>query len=144
MERSSLAFAVLLAVMLPRPVRVLAGAALDQAGPRAAPRRGTVPGCRTCTRRQGVRGVLIFVSVAERHVEILADSGIEQRVPKETWQSIVDGLTHEIAAGRAIEGFIAAVESVGTHLATHFPPGSADRNELPDHLIVIEQDYFFF
>ena len=135
-----LAFAVLLAVMLPRPVRYWL---VPRSIKRARARRRAVEQflVQNLHTTAGRTGVLIFVSVAERHVEILADSGIEQRVPKETWQSIVDGLTHEIAAGRAIEGFIAAVVSVGTHLATHFPPGSADRNELPDHLIVIEQDY---
>jgi putative membrane protein len=85
--------------------------------------------------------VLIFVSVAERHAEILADAGIEQRVPKATWQAIVDTMTKEIGAGRAVDGLVGAIEAVGVHLATHFPPGTADANELPDHLIVIEQDY---
>jgi putative membrane protein len=62
-------------------------------------------------------------------------------VPKATWQAIVDQLTREIGAGRSVDGFVVAVESVGELLATHFPPGSADKNELADHLIVIEQDY---
>ncbi len=86
----------------------------------------------------GRTGVLIFVSVAERHAEILADKGIDARVPAGTWQGIVDRLTNEIAEGRAADGFIHAIETTGQHLAKHFPPGSIDPNELPDHLIILD------
>jgi putative membrane protein len=85
----------------------------------------------------GRTGVLIFVSVAEQHVEIIADNGIDARVPQGTWQEIVDNFTREIGAGHAVEGFVHAIESIGRHLAEHFPPGSIDPNELPDHLIVL-------
>lgn len=87
---------------------------------------------------QSRTGVLIYVSVAERHAEILADRGIDEKVPAGTWQAIVDRLTHEIAAGHAADGFVHAIETAGTHLAHHFPPGSSDPNELPDHLIVLD------
>ncbi len=86
----------------------------------------------------GRTGVLIFVSVAERHAEILADKGIDERVPAGTWQEIVDRLTKEISEGRAAEGFVHAIDTAGKHLATHFPPGKIDPNELPDHLIILD------
>jgi putative membrane protein len=86
----------------------------------------------------GRTGVLIFVSVAERYAEILADTGIDAKVPKGTWQEIVDHLTAEIGQGRPADGFVHAVHAVGKHLAKHVPPGSTDPNELPDHLIVLE------
>ncbi len=86
----------------------------------------------------GRTGILIFVSVTERHAEILADNGIDQRVPPGTWQEIVDRLTKEISEGRAAEGFVHAIETAGKHLAKHFPPGKVDPNELPDHLIVLD------
>jgi putative membrane protein len=85
----------------------------------------------------GRTGVLIFVSVAEKNVHIIADNGINSRVAAGTWQHIVDQFTGEIGKGRRAEGFIQAIERIGTHLAEHFPPGHADRNELPDHLIVL-------
>jgi putative membrane protein len=87
----------------------------------------------------GRTGVLIFISAAERHAEIVADAGIEARVPKGTWQGIVSALTAAFSAGRHTDGFVAAIEAVGGHLATHFPPGSYDANELPDHLIVLDE-----
>ncbi len=86
----------------------------------------------------GRTGVLIFVSVAERYAEILADNGIHSKVPQATWDAVVARLTSEIGAGRAADGFVHAIETVGEHLARHFPPGSRDPNELPNHLIVLE------
>lgn len=85
----------------------------------------------------GRTGVLIFVSVAEHRVEIIADSGIDARVAKGTWQNVVDEFTAEIGAGRPVEGFERAIKRIGEHLAEHFPPGAVDPNELPDHLIVL-------
>jgi len=86
----------------------------------------------------GRTGVLIYVSVAERYAEIIADTGIDSKVPNGTWQAIVEDLTSNIAAGRAGEGFVHAVERSGELLAQHFPPGTRDPNELPNHLIVID------
>lgn len=80
-------------------------------------------------------GVLLFVSVAERHVELLADAGIHARVPAGTWDAIVAAFTLRVRAGDVGEGFITAVNSVGAQLATHFPNTHANPNELPDHLV---------
>lgn len=85
----------------------------------------------------GRTGVLIFVSVAERYAEILADTGIDKKVAKGTWKTIVDDLTALIGNDRPADGFVKAIEETGHHLAKHFPPGSRDANELPDHLIVL-------
>jgi putative membrane protein len=86
---------------------------------------------------RGRTGVLIFVSVAEHYAEILADTGIDAKVPKGTWQKIVDEMTAMIGEGRATDGFVHAVSEVGKHLAKHIPPGTHDPNELPDHLIIL-------
>lgn len=86
----------------------------------------------------GRTGVLVFVSVAEQRVEIIADSGIDARVPAGTWQRIVDDFTDQISAGNTVGGFVNAIEQIGAHLSEHFPPGSIDPNELPDHLIVLQ------
>ena len=85
----------------------------------------------------GRTGVLIFVSVAERYVEVLADSGIHKLVPETDWQAIVDKLTADIGAGQAGEGLVTAIMAAGERLARHFPPGSAAANQLPNHLIVL-------
>lgn len=80
-------------------------------------------------------GVLLYVSVSERHVELLADAGIHTRVPAGTWDQVVNNLTAQVKAGQIGAGFIEAVNAVGTQLATHFPAGGANPNELADHLV---------
>lgn len=85
----------------------------------------------------GRTGVLIFVSLAERYAEILADKGINRKVAEGTWQNIVDQLTTDLSQDQAAQGFVTAIETCGKHLAQHFPPGRADPNELPNHLIVL-------
>ena len=82
-------------------------------------------------------GVLIFVSVAERYAEIIADTGIHTRVPEGTWDRIVADLTATIGDGRAGDGLVTAIREVGTHLAQHFPPGVARDKGLPNHLIML-------
>lgn len=83
-------------------------------------------------------GVLIFVSMAERFAEVIADEGIYSKVPPGIWDEVVARLSADIARGEVAEGFIEAVGQCGGVLAEHFPPGGADTNELPNRLIVLE------
>lgn len=80
-------------------------------------------------------GVLIFVSVAERYAEILADAGISQKVGNEVWAGAVAALTSAIKAGRPADGFVAAIEQCAAVLAEHFPPGAINRDELPNAIL---------
>jgi len=80
-------------------------------------------------------GVLLFVSVAEHYVEIIADKGINARVEPRTWDALVQAFVAEVRAGRVTEGFVHTIEACGDLLETHFPAREGDRNELPDHLI---------
>lgn len=82
-------------------------------------------------------GVLIFVSVAEHYVEILADRAINAKVAQEDWDAIVAGFVAAVKQGRVAEGFEQAVDACGALLAQHFPAAPGERNELPDHLIEI-------
>jgi putative membrane protein len=86
---------------------------------------------------RGRTGVLIFVSVAEHHVEIIADQGINALVPPGTWDKAVAEFVERVRAGRIAEGFLATVELVGERLAEHFPRAANDRDELPNRLIEI-------
>jgi putative membrane protein len=80
-------------------------------------------------------GVLIFVSEAERYVEILADAGIAQKVSREVWDEAVKTLTRAIKAGRPADGFVAAIGLCAKVLAEHFPPGAINRDELPNAIV---------
>jgi putative membrane protein len=87
---------------------------------------------------KGRTGVLIYASFAERFAEVIADEGIYKKVPPSTWEDVVGELTNHLARGTTTEGFIRAIERCGKILAKHFPPGRADANELPNHLIVLD------
>jgi putative membrane protein len=82
-------------------------------------------------------GVLIFVSLAEQYAEILADSGINSRVPQATWNTIVGDLVDHARSDRLADGYVAAVLAVGNILQEHFPVSAGDNNELDDHLVEI-------
>ena len=88
----------------------------------------------------GRTGVLIFVSVAERYAEIVADAEINRHVPMATWTTIVNDLTGHIGQGQAATGFLHAIQSVGELLAEHFPPGTRRGDMLPNHLIMLPAD----
>ena len=82
-------------------------------------------------------GVLIFVSVAERYVEVVADAGINEKVLPDVWDKAVGDLVGAIKAGHPADGFVAAIGRCGAVLADHFPPGALRRDELPDKLLEI-------
>ena len=86
---------------------------------------------------QGETGVLIFVSEAEHYVEILADRGIDQYVSAEQWQSIVDDLIAQLKRGDTLEGMLECIEAAGA-LLRQYAPVTHDKNELPDHLVIID------
>lgn len=80
-------------------------------------------------------GVMIFVSLAERYVEIIADQGIAEKIDQGVWQEIVDDFIVDVRRGQIAEGYKRAVDRCGALLKEHFPGGSNAANELPDHLI---------
>jgi putative membrane protein len=82
-------------------------------------------------------GVLIFVSLAERYAEVLADSGIDSRVEQDVWDNVVRDLTASAGDGRLIDGFVTAIETVGGVLAEHFPVSPGDTDELDNRLVEI-------
>ena len=82
-------------------------------------------------------GVLIFVSLAERYAEVVADEAINEKVDPAIWQDAVDGLIAHLRAGMPVEGFLAAIAACGTALASHFPPRPDDDNELSDRIVIL-------
>lgn len=66
-------------------------------------------------------GVLFFVSLGERYVEIIADRAIHARVPEGTWDKIVADFIAAVKAGRLADGFIAAIDACAALLETHYP-----------------------
>ncbi|NQS71185.1 MAG: hypothetical protein HQQ73_03340 [Desulfobulbaceae bacterium] len=85
-------------------------------------------------------GVLLFLSVLERRVWILADSGISAVLPSSTWQDLVQELTSGIRRREQGEATCRVVERIGGLLAQSFPPEAENNNELVDLIIRKPQD----
>ena len=83
-------------------------------------------------------GVLIYVLLADRDVEIVADRGIHARVGQAAWERICATMEREFAAGRYLQGVLAGLAAAGDLLARHFPaePGR-NPDELPNAPAVI-------
>ncbi|TJZ73489.1 TPM domain-containing protein [Chitiniphilus eburneus] len=83
-------------------------------------------------------GVLVYLLLAERRIELVADRGIAQAVPDAEWQAICARLIDDLGANRPVDGLGTAVQSLGQLLATHFPlgPGQSDSNELPNRPVL--------
>lgn len=80
-------------------------------------------------------GVLILVSLLEHRVVVLADTGINAKVPVGTWDHVVRDLTAAIRAGSLVEGLTLAVAECGAQLASFFPRKADDTNELANRPI---------
>lgn len=87
-------------------------------------------------------GVLIYLLLADRRVEIVADRGIHARVGEAAWEAICGAMQREFAAGRYEAGVLMGLSAVSDLLAQHFPasadggPG-ANPNEQPDAPVLV-------
>ena len=82
-------------------------------------------------------GVLIYLLLADRDVEIVADRGIDAKVGAEGWERICRAMEVEFRSGQFERGAIDGIAAVSRELAKHFPPGGPHRNELPDKPVVM-------
>ncbi|MCA1364850.1 TPM domain-containing protein [Bradyrhizobium sp. IC3069] len=77
-------------------------------------------------------GVLIYLLLADRDVEIIADRGIDAKVGAEGWEMICRAMEAEFRSGRFERGVISGIEAVSREMAKHFPKQGPHANELPD------------
>jgi len=82
-------------------------------------------------------GVLIYLLLADRDVEIIADRGIDTKVGAEGWESICRAMEAEFRSGQFERGVIGGIEAVSRELGKHFPPEGPHPNELPDAPVVM-------
>ena len=82
-------------------------------------------------------GVLIYLLLADRDVEIVADRGIDAKVAPEEWERICRTMEAAFRQGDFRGGVVGGIQEVTRHLAEHFPPIGGDRDELPDKPVVL-------
>lgn len=86
-------------------------------------------------RTRDANGVLLFISVFERKVWLLADKGIHQKVGQDEWERLVGLITGGIRKGQAADAICDAVGHIAALLQTHFPVKSDDTNELENLIL---------
>jgi uncharacterized membrane protein YgcG len=77
-------------------------------------------------------GVLLYLQLVDRGIEIVADRGINARVPQQQWQDICRRMETAFSRGRFEQGVLAAIDEITALLALHFPPVRARPDELED------------
>jgi uncharacterized membrane protein len=82
-------------------------------------------------------GVLIYLLLADRKVEIIADRGIDARVGAQGWENICRTMEADFREGRFEAGVLKGIDAVSRELAKYFPPHGPHANELPDKQVVI-------
>lgn len=85
---------------------------------------------------RGATGMLIFVSEAERYVEILVDQGIAEVLDNSVWEDMVADFTTKVRRGQTRQGFLECIAACGKLLKEHVP-ATDERNELPNHLVIL-------
>jgi uncharacterized membrane protein len=82
-------------------------------------------------------GVLIYLLLADRDVEIVADRGVHAKLGQAVWEEVCQEMEGTFRQGRFEEGAIAGIRRVGAHLARHYPQVGAKTNEMPDRPILM-------
>jgi putative membrane protein len=82
--------------------------------------------------------IMIFVSWEEHYVTILADRGINERVQQSEWDDLIAGFVTAIKADDMANGFLSIIGGAGDLLIKHFPLDRPKTNDLPNHLIELD------
>jgi uncharacterized membrane protein len=82
-------------------------------------------------------GVLIYLLLADRDVEIIADRGIDEKIGAAGWEKICADMEAEFKRSNFEGGVIKGIAAVSQQLAAYFPKHGAGPNELPDAPVVI-------
>ena len=82
-------------------------------------------------------GVLIYLLLADRDVEIVADRGIHAKVGSGEWETICRKMEAAFKKANYEGGVVSGIQAVTQHLVKHFPASGAGQNELPDKPVVL-------
>lgn len=79
-------------------------------------------------------GVLLFVAPKSKNFAVLGDKGIHEKCGKDFWEAVAAALRDRFRTGKFTDGIVAAVETVGDRLRSHFPAPEGEHRELPDEI----------
>jgi putative membrane protein len=82
-------------------------------------------------------GVLIYVALLNRRVEIIADAGIHSKVGDAAWQELAAEITAAARTDRLVDGLVSAIRRAGALLSANFPAKAANPNELSDRVVEV-------
>ncbi|MDP2879214.1 MAG: TPM domain-containing protein [Sulfuricella sp.] len=82
-------------------------------------------------------GVLIYLLLADRRVEIVADRGINRDVGQPGWEAICREMERSFRQERFEQGVVEGIRAVASHLVRHYPASGANENELPDKPVIL-------
>ena len=82
-------------------------------------------------------GVLIYLLLAERQVEIVADRGIHAKAGSHAWTTICAAMEEALKESKFEEGVVQGIQAVTRQLVEHFPADIENRNELQDRPLVL-------
>ena len=136
LAQAALVAVLLLASQHERLRLALVPRALRRARAREAARRAFWS--RGLSRTRSRTGVLLYLSLAERHAEIVADLGVLGRVPQAAWDAVLADLVPALGRGETEAGLAEAVERIGARLTEYLPAGPNDPDELPNRVIVVD------
>ncbi len=86
----------------------------------------------------GSTGVLIFISLLEHRVVVLADKEIARRLPNETWAQAVTLVVGEIKKGQLSTGLHRVIQTMSETLSSYYPAEAHNPNELANRLVIRE------
>ncbi|SDF68435.1 TLP18.3, Psb32 and MOLO-1 founding protein of phosphatase [Mucilaginibacter pineti] len=85
-------------------------------------------------------GVLIYVATVDRKFAIIGDSGINQVVPADFWDSTKEDMLNHFKYGDIVEGIVTGLKIAGEQLQKYFPHTAGNVNELPDDIAFMDGD----
>ena len=81
--------------------------------------------------------VMLYVSEAEKYVQILTDATIAQKVDNGLWSEAVENFIARVKEGNIAQGYLETIVKTSELLTELFPKTKEDRDTLPNHLILI-------
>ncbi|MCB1176141.1 MAG: TPM domain-containing protein [Leptospiraceae bacterium] len=83
-------------------------------------------------------GILLYLNLADKALEIVADRGISSKIKDDFWRKIINNIQNEFSKSKFERGAILAISELTGILEENFPSDSKDKNELPDKPVIIE------